>query len=200
MDKTVQTYNKIAKEYSESHFDPKFWGKEFKIFEGLIKGKKVIDIGCGAGRDAVLFIENGFDYTGIDASSEMLRIARGRVKEGKFLLMDFYELDFPRNTFDGFWAVASMLHVPKIKAAKVLREIREIIKQYGVGFISVKERKSMVEGVIKENKYGGIKRYLSFYKKEEFQKLLRSNGFSIIKSHILKEGDTNWLCYFVEKV
>jgi ubiquinone/menaquinone biosynthesis C-methylase UbiE len=200
MDKTVETYNKIAKEYSETRLDPKAWAKEFKIFSQLINGKKVIDIGCGAGRDAVLFVENGFDYTGIDASREMVKMARERVVGGRILLMDFYELDFPKNSFDGFWAAASILHVPKAKAAEVLRGIWETIKPGGVGFISIKEKKSTDERVIKENKYGGIERFFAFYDREEFQELLIHYGFSVVGSYVLKGDDTNWLCYFVEKV
>jgi len=200
MDETTKTYNRIAEEYGKTHFDPSFWGKEFQIFNKLIDGKKVIDIGCGAGRDAVLFTQEDFDYTGIDYSKEMLSIARKRAKTGKFILMDFYDLNLPKNSFDGFWAAASILHIPKRKIAKVLQDIRKIIKPNGVGFISIKERKSIGEGIIKEGKYGGIARYFAFYDKKEFQKLLESNGFSVIRSHTLKEGDTNWLCYFVDKV
>ena len=76
--KTIKTYDTIAKGFSDSHFDPNFWKKEFEIFQKLISGKpphkgapvggispphqdflcggkKIIDIGCGAGRDAILF-------------------------------------------------------------------------------------------------------------------------------------------------
>lgn len=73
--KTIDTYNKIAPNYSESHF-VHFWVEEFEKFKNYIPGKKVLDIGCGAGRDAAIFVENGFDYTGIDASEGMLNIAK----------------------------------------------------------------------------------------------------------------------------
>lgn len=196
-EKTVKTYNKIAKHFSDTHFSPTFWRKEFDVFKKLIKGEKVVDIGCGAGRDAVLFEKYKFDYTGIDASTGMLKEANKRVKNGKFIAMDFYNLKFQPKTFDGFWAAASMLHIPKRRVRTVLRGIRKIIKPGGVGFISVKKKRAVDEGVIMENKYGGIERFFAFYNDKEFKEILKWSGFSIIRNHTLKEGNTNWLCYFV---
>ncbi|MFA4880541.1 MAG: methyltransferase domain-containing protein [Candidatus Doudnabacteria bacterium] len=237
--KTIKTYNKIAKEYAaRGYSNPLFWHREFKIFQKLISGKKIIDIGCGSGKDALLFIKNKFDYIGIDASSGLLREARkfinpvrephslnpsrnlfltgsalknsnhqlksvafsNGVKSGKFILMNFYKLNFPRNHFDGFWAAASLLHIPKRRVAKVLRAIRKIIKPQGVGFIALKEKRHLDEGIIKEKKHGGIERYFAFYTKSEFKKILEQNGFEILKNHIRQEEDTNWLCYFVKKI
>ena len=199
MDKTIQTYDKIAENFSKSHFDPIFWKKEFGIFEKLVNGKKVIDIGCGTGRDAILFTSKNFDYLGTDASKGMLNVARKRVKRGKFKLMSFYDLDFPENTFDGFWAVASILHVPKNKVNDVLKGVRRIIKPGGIGFVSIKEKRALEEGIIKEDKFGGIERFFAFYTMDEFKGVLIKSGFEVLSNHVLKEMDTNWLCYFVRK-
>ena len=200
IDKTIQTYDKIAGNFSESHFDPIFWRKEFETFRKLTKGKKMIEIGCGAGRDAVLFVKDGFDYLGTDASIGMLEQAKRRVKNGKFLLKSFYDLDFPDCTFDCFWAAASLLHVPKVKIDDVLNGIKRIIRVEGIGFISIKEKGSLDEGIIKENKFGGIERFFAFYTRDEFKAILNKNGFEIISDHTLKEENTNWLCYFVKKM
>lgn len=197
--KTIETYDRIAKRFSDSHFDTSFWKKEFGIFKKLMRGKKVIDIGCGAGRDAVLFMKHNFDYIGIDASAGMLREARKRVRGGKFVKMDFYELKFSPSVFDGFWAAASILHIPKSKVTKVLCNIRQILKPGGIGFISLKEKRSLDEGVVRESRHDGIQRYFSFYRKGEFLRFLKAANFKVVKSHTLKEGDTNWLCYFVKK-
>src|SRR3989344_5685912 len=200
-DETIETYNKVAKNFSESHFDH-FWIEEFDFYRQLIPGKKVIDIGCGAGRDASVFSEYGFDYTGIDASGGMLEVACQRVPEAKFILMDFYKLDFPDESFDGFWAAASLLHIPKGKVAGVLQSLYKLIKKGGIGFISVKAKKQLDEGMIEENKVGGIKRFFAFYDLEEFKNLLINAGFKIERTMIHDEDNkdkTKWLCYFVRK-
>ena len=186
--KTTETYNKIALGYSESHFTH-FWIEEFDFFKSIIRGKKVIDLGCGAGRDAAVFVENGFDYTGIDASEEMLKVASKRVPKGKFQQMDFSKTNFPSGTFDGFWASASFLHIPKKDIAGALQEAKRITKNSGVGFISVKEKTEMDEGMISESRYGGISRYFSFYTREELKNLLEQSGFSVIKITTHKEDD-----------
>ena len=144
-EKIRKTYDKIAPKFSATHFEH-FWIEDF------IDGKKVLDIGCGAGRDAAVFVENEFDYTGIDASKGMLKVAADRVPKGIFKQMDFYNLEFPDNSFDGFWAAASFLHVPKEDAGKVIKEAKRILKPGGVGFISIKEKTEIDEGVIEEEK------------------------------------------------
>ncbi len=199
MDKTIESYDKIASQYSNTHF-AHFWVEEFDYFKELLSGKKIIDIGCGAGRDASVFVENGFDYLGIDASEGMLKIAKERVKDGKFQVMDFYHLNFLPETFDGFWAAASLLHIPKNHLKEVLSEIHKITKPSGIGFISVKEKKQLDEGLIDENKYGGIHRYFAFYTEDEFKKVLEESYFQIVKTstHIENDG-TKWLCFFVKK-
>jgi ubiquinone/menaquinone biosynthesis C-methylase UbiE len=200
-EKTIETYNKIAAQYSSAHFDH-FWIDEFDFFSHIVPGKKVIDIGCGAGRDAFVFVENNFDYLGIDASEGMVGVASNRVMSGEFRVMDFYHLDFPPETFDGFWAAASLLHIPKIKIAEVLKSIYPILKKGGAGFISVKEKKDFNEGFVKENKYGGSARYFAFYTQGEFKIFLENAGFEVVKISTHPETDpqkTNWLCYFVKK-
>ena len=198
--KTKETYDKIASDYSTGHF-AHFWIEEFDFYKSMINGKKVIDLGCGAGRDAAVFVENGFDYTGIDASEGMLKVASERVPKGKFKQMDFSKTLFQYREFDGFWAAASFLHIPKKDIAGVLQEARRVTKNGGAGFISIKEKNGIDEGMIDENKYDGISRYFSFYTQDEFRDLLEQNSFSVVKITTHTENDerkTNWLCYFVK--
>lgn len=199
IERTITTYNKIAKQWNKDHYNPNFWAEEFKVFQNLVHGRKIIDIGCGAGRDAVFFVNNGFDYTGIDASAGMLDEARKRLPKAKFVLMDFNNLDFPDETFDGFWASASLLHSPKDKVGQVLQNIRKVIKPNGVGFISIKEKKLADEEIVKDEDYGNTERYFAFYEKEEFQKILEESGFAVIRAGVHRMGSTGWLCYFVRK-
>lgn len=198
-EKTIATYNKIAEAWNKDHYNPEFWREEFEFFKNLIHGKKVIDIGCGAGRDAVLFVNAGFDYMGIDASAGMLEEARKRISTANFVLMDFNKIDFPDETFDGFWASASLLHSPKDKVGQVLQNIRRVIKSDGIGFISVKEKKLVDEEMVKDEECGNSERYFVFYEMEEFKKILEASGFAVVRADIHRMGNLNWLCYFVRK-
>lgn len=62
---TINAYNKIAKSFSDTHPDT-IYSAEFAKFKTLLNGKKVLEIGCGTGRDAELFVNAGLDYTGVD--------------------------------------------------------------------------------------------------------------------------------------
>jgi ubiquinone/menaquinone biosynthesis C-methylase UbiE len=199
-EKTKETYDKIALNFSTTNFDP-FWIDEFDIYKNLIDGKKVLDIGCGAGRDAAIFVEDNFEYTGIDASSGMLKVAAELVPTAVFKQMDFYTLEFSENSFDGFWAAASFLHVPKKDVRAVLQEAKRVLKPGGVGFISIREKVDIDEGMVEQEKYGGVSRYFAFYTQEEFKHILEDNGFEVVKmtTHREEDGKINWLSFFVKK-
>jgi len=202
VDKTIQAYNKVAKQYNRSHYSADFWRNEFNLFTSFLQGKRVLDVGCGAGRDAVLFSREGFDYIGIDASIGMLAVARTRVKKARFIKMNFYDITFPAKTFDGFWAAASLLHIPKKRIRFVLKQLRRIIRRGGVGFVVVKAKRNIADGVIKEDKYGGIERYFAFYTPTELTNLLEKVGFVILRWHQRSELGkkvTKWLCFFVQR-
>lgn len=202
MDKTTESYNKIAEDYNKRNYKH-FWQEEYKFYKSIISGKKIIDLGCGAGRDAEVFVKDGFDYLGVDSSSEMLKIAQKRVPDGRFEIMDFRNINQPDESFDGFWASASLLHFPKKEVPVILKSFFNLLKNNGVGFISVKEKRGMDEGFIKEEKCGGIERYFSFFTELEMDDFLNKAGFSVIKHLYLFEevpSDTKWLCFFVKKI
>lgn len=204
MDQTIRTYNKIAARYNEVNLSQVWFERELTTFKSLLPRGKVIDIGCGAGRDASFFLENGYDYTGIDASKAMLEIARARNKRGEFIFKDFYKLDFPKGSFDGFWAAASLLHVPEKRINKLLLSIGEILKTGAIGFISVRKRHGKLrDGIAIEQKYGHlIKRHFTYYTKHSLSKLLSKAGFKLLKVYERynpKYRDIFWVHAFVRK-
>ena len=180
----VKTYDRIAPYYAKANFGP-FWKREFPIFKKLIKGKKVVDLGCGAGRDAVIFLKHKFDYLGVDISKGMLAEARKRAPKGKFKAMDLYKLKLPKESFDGFWASASLLHIPKKKIVNVLKSARALLREGGIGFISVKKKKKLGEEILIKDMYEGrvknAKRFFANYTKSEFKTILEKSGFTVIK-------------------
>ena len=114
--------------------------------------------------------------------------------------MDMYSLDFPPHSFNGFWAAASLLHIPKMNVVKVFQQIKNIVKSGGVGFFAVKEGEDerMVKGSLE-----GDERFFAFYKEDEFLKLLQENGYEVLEhSRDMREYNppknlTVWLLYFV---
>ena len=201
---TKKTYQKIAPEFAQRHFNSKFWLPEYRIFKKLIKGKKVLDVGCGPGRDAKFFVKNKFDYLGVDYSPAMIRVAKRRVPKGKFKVMDMTRLRFPEKSFDGFWAAASLLHIPKSKTSVVLKSFWKILKPGGIGFVSLKARENFHTGLTKLGGFKGLKRYFTYYNNNELKKLLRRTGFRILKFYSrrnnLGSDKIMWICIFVERI
>src|SRR4051794_32480007 len=101
---TVAYYDTHAAEYVANTVDLDL-SALYKPFLALIPaGGRVLDAGCGSGRDGLYFKRNGFDVTAFDASSEMVR-AGSELLGQPVLNLTFQELDF-RNEFDGIWACA----------------------------------------------------------------------------------------------
>jgi len=115
---------------------------DVKVIEHLLtyfienlKGKKILDVGCGHGRDARYLSERGFEVVGIDLSRNLLKIARRMAPKAKFLLMDMRDLKFGDEEFDGIWSCASFLHIPKREALETLREFRRVLKPGGLLYL-----------------------------------------------------------------
>ena len=200
--KTLASYQKIAAARAKIRSDPEFWRYEFEKFRSLLPAGRIIDLGCGSGRDALLFTETqNYTYIGIDLSDEMLREAKKLVPHASFEKMSLYRLKYPPQSFDGFWASASLLHIPKRNIGMVLQEIRQVLKPSGVGFITLKEGngEKMISGSLE-----GDERFYAFYREEEFARLLYENQFNVISSsreiredNTSSQNLTSWLVYFV---
>ena len=184
LSQTLKSYKRQIKWHSEK-FDSYDMGKYLKKFTSMLIGKKILDFGCGNGRDLKFFEENGFDATGVDYSDDLIKIARQRCKS-EIIKMNFLQsLKFKDGSFDGIWASASLLHVPKENLRFVLSEIGRILKPEGVLFVSFKEGDG--QGIIKDD-FGNEKRFFSFFDIDEIVQILTKNGFGVIDAEKSKDG------------
>lgn len=149
-------------------------------FLQFTSGKRVLDLGCGAGRDAAVFRSKGCAVTGIDASPELFTVARQRLPGVDFRQCDFTEpLPFPAASFNGVWASASLLHLPKQQLPIVLREIKRVLSTGGIFFCSMKEGTG--EKMLKDFSGEG-KRFFAFYTEAELCHHVQAVGFTILGS------------------
>ena len=102
-------------------------------------------------------------------------MASQNVPNAKFIKMDMRNLIFPESTFEGIWACASFLHVPKIDAEKTLFEFRRVLKPNGLLYLSVKTGES--ERLVKKEEYLRGANFFAFYTKEELRGLIKSCKF-----------------------
>lgn len=134
--KTEDDYNKISDAFSN---------KRSYLTQDLIDLKKyfprkgkILDCGCGNGRLTEL-ITNDHKYTGVDNSVEMIRIAKQKHTDNKFLKIDsLSHLPFPKNEFDLALCLAVFHHIPSFEIRlKTLKEIKRVLKPNGKLIITV---------------------------------------------------------------
>ncbi|MBN2094699.1 MAG: methyltransferase domain-containing protein [Candidatus Aenigmarchaeota archaeon] len=198
---TIKTYDGYAETYDEIYGEGWSGLEEFREimdeFVARVPGKRVLDIGCGPGRDAKYFSEKGLDVTAIELSKAFLEIARKNVPQAKVIFMDMRHMDFPGSSFDGLWATASFLHIPKNQAKSTLEGFSRILKSGGLMFISVKQGEG--EKFVRKDYYNGSAKFFAFYTREEFEALLGSAGFKVEKVLVKNKNNGTWISVFASK-
>lgn len=102
----------------------------------LSPGAAILELGCGAGADTAEMLAQGFDVSPTDGSPEMAELAARRIKRPVATLL-FHELDAVE-AYDGVWANACLLHVPRSELAKILKLIWRALKPGGAFYASFK--------------------------------------------------------------
>ncbi|MBI4150172.1 methyltransferase domain-containing protein [Candidatus Woesearchaeota archaeon] len=167
---TKRTYDKYAQDYAERKqaYLQKYLLNDITLFIKQLKGKRVLDIGSGPGRDAAYLKEKGLQVVCIDISPTQVELCKKKGLEA--YEMDFEHLTFEKRSFDGVWAYTSLLHVPKNRFDVVLCQIRDVLNKNGVVYIGMKE--GTFEGFREDAHYPGHKRYVAWYTEEELKEKL----------------------------
>jgi SAM-dependent methyltransferase len=195
-EKTLKYYDENAQEWGEAHHgfeEVTFWKEEMERFHEELPSGKVLEIGSGTGKDAANLIRLGYDYVGTDASSGLLKLARKRNPGASFKNVRVQDLTdhFSENEFDGFWTAATLLHIPHDEINGSLENINNVVRNGGIGFISIKQG----EGEL-EDETG---RLFAYHTLDGFRELLARHGFEILEKDVQPMSEkTTWLKYLVK--
>lgn len=133
---TLDYYNSKAKDFVSGTVDIVFTEIQDIFLECVPVGGKILDFGCGSGRDTKYFLSKGYNVDAIDGSEKLCKIASEytgvQVKQ-----MLFEELDVVEE-YDGIWACASILHVEKKQLTDIMKKIAIATKTDGVVYASFK--------------------------------------------------------------
>lgn len=135
-DLTARFYESHAQEYFARTVGADMSALYDRFLPHVRPGGRILDLGCGSGRDLRAFRERGFDACGIDASPTLAKLATG-YSGVSCVPMRLEDLQSEAE-FDGIWACASLLHIPKRRLPSVLRRVRRALVPGGLLFASVR--------------------------------------------------------------
>ena len=163
MNHTIDYYNNNASQFIETTSNTSFSSIQERFLDKISKGAHILDFGCGSGRDTKYFLDKGYKVTAVDGSHEMCVFASQftgtEVKQMMFQELNEHEL------YDGIWACASILHLPKDELIIVLSKMCDSLKKNGIMYTSFKY------GEFEGNRYG---RYFIDMTEDRFGKLVNS--------------------------
>ena len=131
---TLRFYRQNALAYASLVKAPSTRLKGF--FALLPAGGSILELGCGAGNHSSEMLAAGFSVRATDGSPEMAEIASRRLGH-PVDTMRFDELD-AHDAYDGVWASACLLHVPRDELTGILARIRRALKRAGLFYASFK--------------------------------------------------------------
>ncbi len=173
MNQPISYYDEHAEEYCAATADADISFCRDKFTACLPAGARILDAGCGSGRDSRAFMDDGFAVTAMDASGEICAIAEKLLGQ-KVLQLTFEEMNF-QSEFDGIWACASLLHMEKKEIRSAMKNIINALKPDGVLYASFKY------GTEERTSRG---RLFNDYDENSLKALLTDSGFEVLSIFI----------------
>ncbi len=188
---TVNTYDKSAERFAEYFGSIGAGVENIKLGISLSGSKdniKVLEIGCGEGRDASEIVPRVSSYVGIDPSEGLLDIARKRLPSVSFVKADALSYEYPEDT-DVIYAFASLLHINKFDMKKALEKASRSLRPGGVCFMTLKERDAYSEE-LKVDQHG---ERMFYYYSIGLIRDLSAEWFDVVHEEHKNMNDTPWL-------
>ena len=142
---------------------------------------RVLDVGCGPGADAAVFAEataphgGDLDVVGLDVSESLLRAAADHAPRARFVRGDMRSLPFERDSVEGLWSAAALLHLARDDAPGTLAEFARVLVPDGALFLSVMAREvNDIDAVETEDG-----RRFTFWRKDALVAHLTDVGFEV---------------------
>lgn len=190
-------YSRRAEEYDSKYGYPDDVSQRLvklaDFFASEVEDSKILDAGCGTGRDTHYFSKKGFDVIGVDMAEEAIELARKR-KEGSYKVMDIRDLKFSNRSFSGVWCVAAIFFMEKKEMKNTLKEFRRVLKPKGLLHVSFKEGEGKR---VKEKRGGKINEYL--VSERESKEMIEDAGFEIIKESTTKNAQRKKFMNFIAR-
>ena len=180
---TIAQYQAEADGFREGTWDHDVSQNRDALVAAMPKNPgKILDLGCGPGRDLVAFKGQGHTVIGLDATPAFVEMAR-QASGCEVWQQSFLSLDLPPETFDGIFANASLLHVPRNQMVRVLRDVwRSLVVE---GALMMSMGRGDWEGyTARETGY----RYVVAWEYETLAPCVEQAGFEIVDHYYRPPG------------
>ena len=172
--RTREFYENSSQEYFSKTVNlelPILWN----MFSQLPVNSLILDIGCGSGRDLHHFSSYGYQVIGLDYSINLVRLAK-QFSQQPVVCANFLALPFCDRTFEGVWALGSLLHVFRSLVPTALREISRVLRPNSLLFTAMKRGSG--------ESIDHLQRYNVYYQEMEWEHTLRTNGFAVVRNEL----------------
>lgn len=196
---TLDYYNNNAKGYFEKTVTADF-AEIRAVFLSYAKvDARILDFGCGSGRDTKAFAEAGYRVDAIDGSPELCKIATeySGVNVKEMLFSDFKAIE----KYDAVWACASILHLPYDDIKAVMRNIYNALAEGGIFYTTFKygtfegTRDGRYYTDFDEEKLGSLLDELGLFTAEKMwttQDVIAGRETQVWVNVILRKRTTRW--------
>lgn len=190
---TIDAYERLAKECLAR------WGKRrhrrppllVEWLRYLPAGASLLDLGCGGGQDSNDLGQRGYRVVGVDRASALLSAGRRRYRSLPLICADLRDLPFQATSFDGLWAAASLMHLPKPVARRTLADLCQLVRPGGLFAATVTY--GVKSRLVTDGWVPG--RYFARWKMDELARAVRRAGWTILELNVVtnRERKGRWL-------
>ncbi|UCG68980.1 MAG: class I SAM-dependent methyltransferase [Thermoplasmata archaeon] len=201
----IETFDEIAAHFDITRYKP--WPESKRFISTLPKKSRVLDLGCGNGRNSIYLAKEGMEVVGIDFSKALLRIVSNKVEwkevrnSVELVMGDCAGLPFKNDSFDAVLYIATLHHLPTPQERlSSLLEVKRCLKPGGCTLVSAwaQEQEKFKCELEKSNEnqeegfeYGDIflpwnmkegrelQRYYHLFSKDEFEDLIGKCGLEL---------------------
>lgn len=136
MSESISYYDVNAENFNASTYHVNMETIYQPFLDNVIRKGKILDLGCGSGRDSLYFKKKGYEVDAFDYSLALVKLAREQTNL-PIQHASFYELSV-QDKYDGIWACASLLHCERGRLSEVIQRIVTALKNNGICYMSFK--------------------------------------------------------------
>jgi ubiquinone/menaquinone biosynthesis C-methylase UbiE len=176
---TQADYDANARAYAEQQWATRLQ-RQMTIFTSALPGRRVLDLGCGPGRDVEWLQELGYDVTGVDLSSGMLAEGRRRLPDARFVRGDIGSLPLATSSLDGIWSCSAFVHLDHRQGARALGEIARSLRAGGALYLGLEQGAGQEWRTIP----GAGRRLFQYWQPEEIASAVEEVGLTVSGQYV----------------